>query len=391
MIPFEEALRIVMDSAVRVGTERVAIGQALGRILAEDVVSDIDMPPFNKSAMDGYACRREGLGDELEIIETIPAGSVPKKCIGKNQCAKIMTGAMVPEGADCVIMLEYTENATVNTVRFVGKSTRDNICIKGEDVREGDVVLQKGVRITPAHIAVLGSAGCARPLVSQRVRAGIIATGDELVEPEEKPSPSQIRNSNGCQLLAQVERTRASARYFGITKDSEEAIGGMIKKAVAGSDVILVSGGVSVGELDLVPRMLRENGFDLLFEKVAIKPGMPTIFGVSEDAFVFGLPGNPVSTFVLFETLVKPFLYKMMGHDFRPPTIVAPLERTIRRKKTERMSWVPVAFTESGGVLPAEYHGSAHVHALCFADGLTAIPVGVAEIKEGTNVHVRQI
>jgi len=380
-----------MDAVVRVGTERVAVNRALGRILAEDVASDIDMPPFNKSAMDGYACRREDLGNELELIETIPAGRLPRKSIKKGQCAKIMTGAIVPHGADCVIMVEYTENPAGNTVRFLGKSTRDNICIKGEDIREGDVVVRKGALITPAHIAVLGSVGCVMPLVSRRVRTGIIATGDELVEPDVQPSPSQIRNSNACQLFAQVDRMGAAPQYFGIAGDSEEATDAKIKEALAASDVILISGGVSAGDFDLVPRALGENGFELLFEKVAIKPGMPTIFGTSAGAFVFGLPGNPVSTFVLFETLVKPFLYKMMGHDFRPRSIVMPLETAIRRKKTDRMSWLPVAFTGTGRVRQVEYHGSAHVGCLCVADGLVSVPVGVAEIEEGTNVHVRQV
>ncbi len=391
MIPFELARNIVMDAVRPVATERVELGRCLGRTLAEDVASDLDMPPFNKSAMDGYACRREDLGNELRIIETIPAGSVPEKSVGENECARIMTGAMVPEGADCVIMVEHTTNPTDGTVRFTGATTRDNICVRGEDIRKGDVVLRKGLLITPAHIAVMASVGCARPLVWRRAAVGVIATGDEVVEPDETPSPSQIRNSNGAQLVAQVERMGAEARYFGIARDAEGAIDTVLKRAAAESDVILISGGVSMGDYDLVPGMLRENGFDLLFEKVAVKPGMPTVFGVSEEAFVFGLPGNPVSTFVLFETLVRPFLHKMMGHDFKPRNVVMPLAKPIRRKKTDRMSWIPVNLTDAGGVAPVEYHGSAHVHALCFADGLVSVPVGVAEIEEGTNVHVRQI
>ena len=390
-IPFAEAFRIAMDSVRRVGTERVGLDRGLGRILAEDVLSDMDMPPFNKSAMDGYACRRADLDNELEVLETIRAGRVPTRGVGPNQCAKIMTGAMVPEGADCVVMVEYTENPTQNTMRFVGKGSADNICRKGEDIRKGDTVLRTGERITPPHIAVMASVGCVAPLVSEQAHVAVIATGDEIVEPEEKPSPSQIRNSNARQLLAQVERMGLPVRYLGIAKDLEAAIDRMIKDALAGNDVILISGGVSMGEFDLVPGMLRKNGFELLFEKVATKPGKPTIFGVSEDAFVFGLPGNPVSTFVLFEMLVKPFLYRMMGHDFAPRNVVMPLERTVSRRRTERMSWVPVVMTESGGVRPAEYHGSAHIHALCSADGLISMPVGVAELKEGTNVHVRQI
>ena len=391
MIPFEEAFRIVMDSARSVGSEGVDLDRALGRILAEDVASDIDMPPFNKSAMDGYACRRADLANELTIVETIPAGRAPTKPIGQDQCAKIMTGAVVPEGADCVIMVEHTANPTPGTVRFTGKDTRDNICIRAEDIRAGDVVLRKGGRITPAHMAALASVGCVRPLVSRQAIIGVIATGDEIVEPGEQPSSSQIRNSNGPQLLAQAARMGAAPRYYGIAADAEGAIDRIIAEAAAESDVILVSGGVSVGDLDLVPGALRRNGFKLLFEEIATKPGKPTLFGDSGDVFCFGLPGNPVSTFIVFEVLVKPFLFKMMGHDFEPRSVSMPLAKSIKRRKTGRRAWIPVSMTESAGALPVECHGSAHIHSLCFADGMISVPVGVAEIKEGTNVHVRQI
>jgi len=391
MIPFEEALETVMASARPVGTERVGLCGAINRILAEDIASDMDMPPFDKSAMDGYACRREDLGNELAVVETIPGGSVPKKAIGANQCAKIMTGAMVPAGADCVIMVEYTENPTENTVRFTGQETRGNICAKAEDVKTGDVVLRKAERITPAHVALLASVGCARPLVSRKVRVGIIATGDELVEPDQGPPLSHIRNSNGYQLVAQAERMAVAPHYYGIAKDSEAAIDAIVAEAVAGSDMIVLSGGVSMGDFDLVPDSLRRNGFELLFEKVAIKPGKPTVFGVSSRGLCFGLPGNPVSTFVLFEVLVKPLLFKMMGHDFKPRNVVMPLGKDVRRKKTDRMSWIPVVLSDEGDIVPVEYHGSAHIHSLCSADGLISMPVAAAEIKRGTNVHVRPV
>jgi molybdopterin molybdotransferase len=391
MIPFEDAFRMSMDAARPVGAERVDLDRALGRILAENVTSDIDMPPFDKAAMDGYACRRQDLGNELVVIETIPCGRVPARSVESNQCAKIMTGAMVPPGADCVIMVEKTVCPTPGTVRFTGETTRDNICPRAEDIRAGDVVLRAGRRITPAHVAVLAVVGCVRPLVRQKVRIGVIATGDEIVEPGESPSPSQIRNSNGCQLVAQAAGMGAAPRYYGIAGDCEDAIDAILVAAAADSDVITLSGGVSMGDYDFVPGVLRRNGFKLLCEKVAIKPGMPTVFGTSDRGSCFALPGNPVSTFILFEVLVKPFLFKMMGHDFRPREFSAPLAKAVRRAKTNRMSWIPVAFTDSGAVAPVEYHGSAHVHALCFADGLISVPVGVAEIKEGTSVHVRPI
>lgn len=391
MLPFEKALKTVLDSARQLGSERVDIAHAVNRILAEDVTSDTDMPPFNKSAMDGYACRREDLANELTIIETIQAGASPRMAIESNQCAKIMTGAAVPQGADCVIMIEFTENPTANTVRFAGGQTANNICLKGEDVKAGEVVLQKGSRIKPQHIAVLASVGCTQPVVSKRPRVAVLATGDELVQPASKPGPSQIRNSNSFQLMAQIESMGAVARNYGIAKDTDKAIDKIFKEAVDQSDVVIVSGGVSVGDYDLVPGIFKRNNIDLLFEKIAVKPGKPTVFGVSEKVYCFGVPGNPVSTFVQFELLVKPFLCKLMGHNYAPPAIGIPLGESIRRKKTERQSWIPVAITDTGTLKPVEYHGSAHINALCIADGVVSIGVGVGEIEKGTIIPVRLI
>ncbi len=412
MIKFDDAFEIVMGSARRLGTERIDIDRALNRVLAEDVTSDIEVPPFNKSAMDGFACRRANLANELTIIETIPAGHMPQKTIGTNQCAKIMTGAIVPKGADCVIMVEYTESTAEDKIRFTpleipgsereqkaknsltgftGRDTDDNICLKGEDIKKGDVVLRAGCRLSPQHIAVLASCGCVEPLVSLQPRVGIIATGNELVEPAQKPLSGQIRNSNAFQLTAHVASAGAIPTNYGIARDTEETIDAMVKQAIVENDVVILSGGVSVGDYDLVRGILKENNVKLLFEKVAVKPGRPMVFGISNKAFCFGLPGNPVSTYVCFELLVKPFLYKMMGHDFRSTITHRQLESTITRKKTERDSWLPVVFTKNGNVAKIEYHGSAHINALCEADGLICIPAGVAEIKEGTTIAVRQI
>ena len=181
------------------------------------------------------------------------------------------------------------------------------------------------------------------------------------------------------------------ATNYGIARDTTDDIDGIFKKAAGENDVVIISGGVSVGDFDLVPGILKQNGIDLLFEKIAVKPGKPTVFGVSEDVYCFGLPGNPVSTFVLFEILVKPFLYKLMGHDYRSPNVQMPLGETFRRKKTIRQRWFPVAITETGTVKGVEYHGSAHINSLSGADGLVSMGVGVAEIEKGTIVPVRLV
>jgi len=246
MISFEQAYDMVVSSARRLDSERVDFELALNRVLTEDVISDIDMPPFNKSAMDGFACRRSDLANALEVIETIPAGHTQKKTIGENQCSKIMTGGVVPEGADCVIMIEYTESAGQNKIRFTAKDTRDNICLKAEDIEKGQVILKAGQIIKPQHIAVLASAGCVKPLVSILPKVGIIATGSELVPPCQSPSACKIRNSNSFQLAAQAKQALAETTNYGVIEDTKEKIDAAIKQAISKNDVLIISGGVSV-------------------------------------------------------------------------------------------------------------------------------------------------
>ena len=391
MLTPAEAIERTIGAVRVLPGERVNIRQALGRVLAEDVVSDIDMPPFDKSAMDGFACRRADLANELTVIEVIPAGSRPQRTVGIGECSKIMTGAMVPRGADCVVMKEYVETVPDGRIRFTGEKTSDNICRMGEDAKAGDVVLKKGTILRAQHIAVLASFGQAMPLVARRPRVAVIATGNELVDPALKPGISQIRNSNSFQIAAQIEQAGAVAEDYGAVADTVEAIDAAFKKAIDNSDVVIVSGGVSEGDFDLVPEVMKRNNVDLLFEKIAIKPGKPTVFGVSKKGYCFGLPGNPVSTFVLFELLCKPFLYKLMGHDYQPVNIQMPLDGPLLSKKTERQRWFPVVITEKGTVKQVEYHGSAHINALCSADGLICMGIGVSCIDKGAMVPVRLI
>lgn len=389
MIEFDKAFQAVMNTAVVLDAEHVDFESSLNRVLAEDVISDMDMPPFDKSAMDGYACRRDDLGNELTVIETIPAGSMPQESITKNQCSKIMTGAPVPTGADCVIMKEYVETVSENSIKFTADKTNNNICIKAEDIKVGDIVLHKGEIIAPQHIAVLASVGCTQPLVVRQPKVAVIATGTELVDPAEKPGISQIRNTNAFQLAAQIEKAGASATNYGIAGDTMEQIDSVFKKALSENDVVIVSGGVSVGDFDFVPDIFKKNGVNMLFEKVAVKPGKPTVFGTSGQKFCFGLPGNPVSTFVLFEVLVKHFLFRLMGYDFKPVNLQIPVDQDIISKKAKRLRWIPIEITDSATVRPIEYHGSAHINSLCNADGLICLEVGVREIKKNTPIAVR--
>jgi molybdopterin molybdotransferase len=388
MITFKQALKTTLDHATLTQTESIPLEKSLYRILAQDVISDTDMPPFDKSAMDGYACKRNDLANILTVIEKIPAGYVPKKEINNNECSKIMTGGWVPEGANCVIMVEHIEELSKDTIRFNNSNTEDNICLKGEDIKAGNILLQKGDQVLPQSIAILAAVGFSEPIVACRPRVGIIATGSELVEPAEKLSGAKIRNSNAWQLAAQVEATGATAINYGIAADTEKAIDEAIKKAAAENDVIIISGGVSMGDFDLVPGVLKSNGIDILFDRVSIKPGKPSTFGVGENIRCFALPGNPVATFVQFEMLIKPFLFKMMGHNFSAKVIPQKLSCTLKRKRAKRLSVIPVTLDSPGYVKPVDYHGSAHINAMHNAVGFFMFPINETVIEKDTMVDV---
>lgn len=389
MILFDESYKIVMQNAYSLPTERVSFTDSLGRILAEDVVSDIEMPPFDKSAMDGYACRSEDVTNPLEIIEVIPAGKTPEKKIGKNQCANIMTGAPIPKGADRVVQVEVVE-VDGNIVKVVEIPKKTNISYQGEDVKVGTKVLEKGIKIEAAHIAVFAAVGYTDVLVFQQPKVGIISTGDELVEPQNKPSVSQIRNSNGYQLIGQVKACGAIPNYYGIAEDTPEDTFDKVSKALSENDIVLLTGGVSMGSFDFVPQVLEKAGVKIEFDAIAVKPGKPTTFGKAGKKFCFGLPGNPVSSYMQFDLLVKPLIYRLMGQEYNPVDIKMPMGIDYKRRDTSRRSYFPI-IVDKGEVFPVNYHGSAHIHALSSAHGIVYIEKGKDLIKKGEMVHVRQI
>jgi molybdopterin molybdotransferase len=391
MIPFEKAYDIVMNSSFRTGNEEIHFTKSLNRILAADVVSDMDMPPFNKASVDGFACKKSDLNNDLEIIETIPAGKWPEKRVNTNQCSRIMTGAPVPDGADCVIMVEDTEILASGKMRFTVSSTKENIAFKGEDIRKGDVVIKAARQITPQDIAVMATVGHTTVTVSKIPDIAIIISGDEIVEPENIPDISQIRNCNAYQLMAQADRAGVSARYYGIARDNEEETYSIISGAIAENDLVLITGGVSMGDYDFVPAVLERAGVKILFTRVAVQPGKPTTFGVHSKALVFGLPGNPVSSYVQFELLVRPLIYKMMGFLWEPLSVSLLMKERFSRSSSERMGLIPVIITGDGFAEAVEYHGSAHISALPGASGIISIPRGVNIIEKGEEVTIRLI
>jgi molybdopterin molybdotransferase len=389
MILVEEAIQILDQTPVEPKTEEVDLSKALFRILAQDVVSKIDMPPFNKSAMDGYAIRSNDPSPQLQIVDTIPAGTVPKRRIQEGQCAKIMTGGMVPEGADRVIKKELTIEKN-GFMEITGEEKNQNICFQAEDIKIGDVVLRKGTLIRPAEVGILASMGLARLAVYKKPQVGIMTTGSELVKPGHPIKAGQIYDSNLYSLAAQVTQTGASLSMSGIVVDTRDKIYEAIEELLNTCDLVLISGGVSAGDFDYVPIILKKLGVRLFFEKVAIKPGKPTVYGTWNKKIVFGIPGNPVSTFVVFEIFIKPLLHRMMGFDFHPIELQGILSETYSRRKTTRSVYIPVHYRK-GAVEQLNYHGSAHIRALGQANGLINIPRGIKEIPSGSTVNVRLI
>ena len=382
-----------MSNSLKYEGEFIPLSEALGRVLAQPVYADRDMPPFDKSAVDGYACKAADIVGDLKVLENIAAGFKPSKVVTSGCCSKIMTGAMLPEGADTVIMVEECEdNGTI--VKFHGKSLKSNICYKGEDIREGDKVLESGVIIKPEQIAILASFGVSNVFVAKQKMIGILSTGDEIVEPDIIPTLVQIRNSNGWQLRAQSIRAGAIVNYYGIASDTEISLIEKLEKAIKDNDIVILSGGVSMGDFDFVPAALDKLGLKTLFNKVAVQPGKPSTFAVKysqsgiTEKVVFALPGNPVSCFVQFELLIKPFLYKSMGGVAPGIKTDLPFKSDYSRKHPERLALIPVKIDSDGSFSPVKYNGSAHITALNGANGIAEIPIGVANIAAGERVKV---
>ena len=414
---------MLLDQTHSLETEKINFIKSLNRVLAENIYSDMDMPPFDKAAMDGFACRIKDINSELTVIEEVQAGKVPLKNVGKNECTKIMTGAMIPPGADCVIMIEHTETTSPGKIRFIHQKSNLNICYKGEDIKKGELVLKKGTQIQPQHVAILASAGSSEPTVFKIPQIAVLSTSNELVEPEVKPFPSQIRNSNGHQLVAQCAGMGIKAHYAGIAPDDKQSLQLHLAPLLAENDIVIITGGVSMGDYDFVPEVLNEMGLRTILQGINIKPGKRVLvtagqirndpadkiqrditqnkFVISEDniqqqtydkkSFCFGLPGNPVSSFVLFEILIKPFIQKMCGIENTAHSIMLPLDEDYHRKDEEKLWFVPVILSENKCVKSVEYHGSAHIHSYVSAMGIMEVPAGKKSIKKGELVNVRPI
>ncbi len=393
LIPFDEAREIELENAKLLPWEKVSLLEAPGRVVAEDIVSDITLPPWDNSGVDGYAIRgdyREG--DKRKIVEIVAAGDYSDVEVTETTAVKIMTGAPVPPGADRVIMVEDTEvegdYVVLKRVIPEGK----NIRRRGEDIREGEVVVERGKVLRPYEIGEIASVGRSHIKVFRRATVGILATGNEIVDIDERRNEFQIRNSNGYTLYSQVKEAGAIPFMLGIAGDSEEELEERVKAGLQ-FDILVTSGAISMGDYDLLKKVLQKLDVEIHFWKVRERPGLPLLFATAGETLIFCLPGNPVSTAVMFEQHVRPVLLKMMGHKriFRP-RIKARIDTDLKLKKGLR-HFVRVKLTEKDGEWWASLtgnQGSGILSSMVKADGLL-VYYEDEEYKRGDYVDVEII
>jgi molybdopterin molybdotransferase len=361
--------------------------QAAGGVLAEPVVSDIDSPPYTKALMDGFAIRSAdtGPGTTLNVIEEVAAGRMPTRVVGPGEATRIMTGAPIPDAADAVIPHEETE-AAGNAVRLRrAVKAGESILTRGREMKAGEVVVPSGTRLSPQAVGLLAAVGRTNVRVHRVPLLAILATGDELVEADERPGPGQIRNSNGPMLCALASRAGATVEYLGIAPDERDGLRQLVARGLDSADVLVLAGGVSAGKFDLVPDVLKGLGVTAHFHKIRLKPGKPLLFGSRESTLVFGLPGNPVSSFVGFELFVRPALRKMMGDAIPGPSFVpVPLAAPFAAKN-DRPTYAPARLETAHGfrVRTGNWFGSSDLRGLLTADALVSISAGRVELAAG--------
>ena len=398
MIRVEEALGKILDAIVCLDVEKVDILDALGRVIGEEIHAPRDLPPVCNSAMDGYAVRAAdtvNAGPEnpvvLDVIEDIPAGVFPEREVGPGQASRIMTGAPLPQGADAVVRLEDTKIEGKRVLVLVPMTLGTDIRLAGEDVRKGELVISRGTVIRPAEVGMMAALGRSFVFVHQKPLVAILATGDELMDIDEDSSSWKIISSNSYSTAAQVLESGAVPLQLGIARDRRDDL---IRKfqAATRADIIISSGGVSVGDYDLVKDIMKEVGNRMHFWQVAMRPGKPLAFGSLGGVPLFGLPGNPVSSMVSFEQFVRPSLLKMMGHKrlFRK-MIEATLEEDIAKKEGMRYFFRAQVRREGGHYLASMTgeQGSGILKSMVLANGLIVLSEEATGAQKGEKVAVQ--
>ncbi len=400
MISVDEALSIILNSLTPLEKERVSLIDSHRRILYNDMYSDINIPGFNNSAMDGYAVRSDdavGASPDnpvkLRITGEIQAGNSSTDHLKAGCAIRIMTGAPVPEGSDAVIPFEDTDE-TEDTVSIKKPlAVHENIRMAGEDISSGQLVLKKGDRISSANLGLLASCNHSEIDVYRKPRVAIISTGDEIVEVGADLPPGGVRNSNAYTLHSEVLNSQSFPEYFGITGDSIEGTKNLFARALD-HDVIISTGGISMGRYDFVKDVIRDLGISIHIETIRMKPGKPLVFGTKDSTLFFGLPGNPVSTIISFIQFVRPALLSLMGaRHIRLPEVDAILEEDIV-KKPERRHFVRGFFAVKNNtfhVTTTGPQGSGILRSMGMANCLIIIPEGVSRVNAGKEVLIQLI
>jgi molybdopterin molybdotransferase len=399
LTPLREAQKIVLDAAKPLGLEKIPILDALGRVLGEDIVAERDNPPWDNSAMDGFAVRWEDIRQEhpiqkpvtLTIIEDVPAGKMPTRTVGPGQAIRIMTGAPVPKGADTVLKVEDTE-PTADAVRvFKPEQKGANIRPQGEDVKKGDCIIAKGTEIRPGEAGMLAILAKSFVLAYQRPRVAILSTGDELADLDERFSEEKIINSNSYGIAAAVQDAAGVPILLGIAKDNPTVLKEKISHGL-NADILVLSGGVSMGEYDFTKAVFKDLGAEMNFWKLAIRPGQPLAFGKIQGKLAFGLPGNPVSSMVTFEQLVRPAMLKMGGHRGYGRPVVQALFQEKFSKKPDRRHFLRGILTREEGVFKVRTtgdQGSGILTSMVKANCLIDVPEEVERLNPGDQVTVQ--
>jgi molybdopterin molybdotransferase len=395
MITYDEALNIAINTAAAVRKQAVSVPviEAAGYVLAKDVVSDMDMPPFNRAVVEGYAVRAEDITNtpaELEMIGTVEAGEVSALRVGPRQAARIMSGAPLPAGADTIVRLEDTTSGDGKVVVEDPLPKGAGTARRGDDVRKGEVVIPAKTRVTAAMLGLLGAAGAARVDIYRPPKAAVMAVGNELSAISQAPQPGLVRDVNGLILSALLRDMGIQCAEMGITRDELNEVRKSARAGLA-ADVLLISGGVSAGESDLVPEALAQEKVEKIFQNIAIRPGKPLYFGRKGETLVFGIPGNPVSTFAVFEMLVRPVLLTFAGNSRNRPTLIKATFTGGRARSDPREQMLPGILSRGEGlptVKTAEWHGSGDLKGLAQANCFIKIPAGTNPPVDGDIVEV---
>jgi molybdopterin molybdotransferase len=393
LLTFEQALATVLGRVARLPVERVPLADAAGRILAEPVTAAVDLPPFPSSAMDGFAVRADDTPGRLPIVFRIAAGMPAPRPLSRGEAMAIATGGVVPDGADAVVPHEYVVQ-NENTVEIVEKASDGaNVRPRGGDVRAGDVVVAAGARVGPSLLGALAAAGVAEVVCARRPRTAVLTTGTELRRPGEPLEPGEVYEANGVMLAAQLVSAGGEVERLGVVADDEESHRAAIERGLD-HDVLVTSGGVSVGPHDLVRRVEAELGVDEVFWRIAVKPGKPVSFGVRGSTLVFGLPGNPVSSFVGCELFVRPALLALQGAA-EPGPVFRPgrLARAIRRDpgRTELLR-ARVSLDGEVTVLDPVIGQESHmIVRAATADALVLVEPGEGELPAGAAVRYLEL